>query len=449
MQSKRTGLMPSKKKFTAVGGVGARPIALQNKISRQAPRVAGPVIAAASAPLNNLFNIYSFGNILSGDVISGYPDKKLDPPHWLALIAASVRWSNLLSFHPEGLDVIKRKYKKEFGKDWKGFELIAINYSEPNAIAGAKALTFDGTNIPYGFRLSINRNMLANGVTIGGTHYTFSRENIEHVFAHELGHVLGLCNTITPEYTIRVAGNFNVQILNKPTHYTRVGGNFPNGIAFAAIHSQEFPKTHLENQKLIQSATRFVAVAHPYVLLSEDEKHWEEKTVSCEVHGWDPVDQRYKLITKHQFHNFYNEIMTPGFHPAYDNEIGYLISTKTLQYLTELTLDGNFMFVEKTPGASEVSRVIKLGESPGLIHILKGKANFIIPASKGITPVITVERELSRDANTDAIDAHDGTYSIVYPNDDCTGDEKEIMQLVRNHERIVNEPAYNPIKCCS
>jgi hypothetical protein len=56
---------------------------------------------------------------------------------------------------------------------------------------------------------------------------------------------------------------------------------------------------------------------------------------------------------------------------------------------------------------------------------------------------------LSRDANTDAIDAHDGTYSIVYPNDDCTGDEKEIMQLVKNHERIVNDPRFVEFKCCS
>lgn len=440
MPSKRTGLMPLKKKFTAVGGVGARPIALQNKISIQGPRVAGTVIAPAPAPapakVNNLFDIYSFGNIFSGDVIPGYPDKKLDPPHWFALIAAAVRWSNLLSFHPEGLDVIKRKYKKKFGKDWKGFELIAINYSEPNAIAGAKALRFSGTNIPYGFGLSINRNMLANGVTIGATHYTFSRENIEHVFAHELGHVLGLCNSITPEYTIRVAGDFNVQILNQPTHYKRLGGNLPNGFAFSAIHSEEFPKTYLENQKLIRSATRFIGTTHPYVLLSYDEKHWEEKTVSCEVHGWDPVNQQYRLFTTHQFHNFYNEIMTPGFHPTYDNEIGYLISTKTLQYLTELTLDGNFMFVEKTPGASEVSRVIKLGESPGLNHILKGKANFIIPASKGIAPVIAVERELSRNA-----------YSIVYPDGGHCNDEEEIIQLARTHEQIVNDPAFFEFKC--
>jgi|688.fasta_scaffold75939_3 hypothetical protein len=42
--------MPSKKKFTAVGGVGARPFALQNKISTQASRVVSAAPSPAPAP---------------------------------------------------------------------------------------------------------------------------------------------------------------------------------------------------------------------------------------------------------------------------------------------------------------------------------------------------------------------------------------------------------------
>ena len=462
MPSKRTGLMPAKKKFTAVGGVGARHIAMQNKISVQAPRVAGAAPAPALAPaietpLNNLFNIYSFGNIFSGDIIPGYKDKKLDPPHWLALIAASARWSNFLSFHPDGLNVIKTKYKQEFKKDWKGFELIAINYSEPNpnVIARAKALTFAGTNIPYGFRLSINRNMLQNGINVGGVIETFSRENIEHVFAHELGHALGLCATIATEYVVHLPYNYaNSQAhINHPVYYSRIGGNMPTGSAGNAINAEQFPQTHFIHNKLIQSATEKLTVSVPsYILLSDDEKHWEQNMVSHEVYIRNETGpERYNKSIKH-YSNFYNEIMAPTFRPSYDNLNGYLISNKSLKFLTEMKLNGHHMYVEKSPGASEVELVAKSGtiSDRTLTHILKGKAGVNYPATKGIA---SVEQSLRRDSAT--VQTHDDTnetitYNVVHAegyNGDCSNEE--IIQLVKNHERIVNDPRFVEFKCCS
>jgi hypothetical protein len=104
------------------------------------------------------------------------------------------------------------------------------------------------------------------------------------------------------------------------------------------------------------------------------------------------------------------------------------------------------MFNEKSPGASEVSSVIKTGNPPKTIYILKGKTGSVFPAIKGIA---TVERTLPRDATSDATDTHDDAYNVFYP-DGYAGDcdeEEEILQIVRNHERIVNDPAFFKFRC--
>jgi hypothetical protein len=453
MPSKRTGIMPLKKKFTAVGGVGARHIAMQNKISRQAPRVATSMVASVAVPappvlepLNNLFNIDSF-----------HPKNQytpLDPSYRLALIAATDRWNKLLSFHPDGLNAITQAYKERFGKEWKGFELLSVSYrTNPNQIATTEIVKITGTNIPYGFRLRINRAGLTNGILVDGINETFTQENIEHVFAHELGHALGLCATISPEDVVRLPYNQSGSLthLNHQTYYNRVGGNPSDGTSGRAILGQRlltsssssspgtFPQTHLEHSKLLQSATARLAFGPTHILLSDDEWHWEKKMVTHEVYAWDPPTQTYKMIGKRSLGNFENEIITSGFNPHYDNEFGYLISNKSLKYLTEIRPFELQMYVEKTLGASEVSDVIKYGASPNVTHILKGKAG-VIAASRGIVPTITVERHLSPSS-------HDA-YTVVYLEGD-TGvrNEEEIIQLVRNHERIVNDPAYFEFKC--
>jgi len=458
MPSKRTGIMPSKKNFTAVGGVGARPFSMQNKISRQAPRVSGTMNMVAAAPpppppapaLDNLFNIYSFGNTFDGKKFTGYPDKKLENNHWRALIAATIRWKNFLSYHPDGLNAIRTKYKQEFGKEWKGLELVGINYSRTVGIAGTSAVKLKGTKLPYGFVLDINKNMLTNGLTDSTGTYQFSQINIEHVFAHELGHVLNLCNTLTPDNIVRIPGFVsNVDyIRSHQIVYKRIEGNLPDATAGRAISSirpgskMEYTKTYLEHAKLLQAATTRAAIISTYIMLSDDGKHWNDKMVSLDVHEWRLPDQIYKPIGTQKFSNFYNELMQPYFHPSYDNENGYLISNKSLKYLIETPVDGYQLYVEKTPGTSEVSGVVKFGPLSDLTHILKGAAGRIFPAFKGVT---TVER-------TDANDANDA-YNVVYPEGhvgDCD-DEEETIQIVKNHERIVNDPTYmaNRIRCCS
>ena len=428
MPGKRTGIMPSKKNFTAVGGVGARHIAMQNKISRQAPRVASTMVAAAPAPapapaaLNNLFDIDSF-----------HPRNQytpLDPPYMLALIAATERWNKLLSFHPDGLNIIKTNYKETFNKEWNGFKLLSVSYrTNPNQIVTTEPVTISGTKIPYGFRLRINKGGLTNGMMVEGILETFTQENIEHVFAHELGHALGLCATISREDVVRL-----------PSIPTLPGFPIYFNPTSNTISAQLFPQTHSEHAKLIRSATERFVAGPSFVMLSSDEWHWEKNMVSHEVYSYDPQNQRYNMITKQIFGNFENEIITVGFNPHYDNTVGYLISNKSLKYLTEIRPFDLQMYVEKNRGASEVSSVIKFGVSPNVTYILKGKAGVIVPATRGI---LSVERSVHRDDATEPI------YSVIYPEGyagECNDDE--IIRLVKSHERIVNDPKFVEFKCC-
>lgn len=449
MPGKRTGIMPSKKKFTAVGGVGARPIALQNKISREAPRVTGTIAAAPPppppppTPLDNLFNVSSFSNTLAGNIFPGFSETKLDPSYVLALTAATSRWNNFLSFHTDFVSIVKEKYKEQYGKEWKGLELVALNYTLPSdTLATTRVLPLNGTNIPYGFRLGVNRDRLK----------LYSQENIEHVFAHELGHALGLCNAMDDETEMLPAKK---DPLN-PTNTYWVPNPKPDDIPnFKIITMNRFPNTYATHHKLIRSAEKFISFVPPHIILSDDGKHWMEKMVSHEIYAWDEKTQSHELFFQHDYGNFFNEIITPIFDKKYDSENGYLISSKSLKYLTEIKrvhrLDYVQMYVEKTPGASEVSKIVRSGTRSNYVYILHGKAGVIVsPTTKGMVQVITVERSLPRDATDDANEVNDdNAYTVFYPEGRMDTNDDEIIQIVKNHERIVNDPMYNPMKCCS
>ena len=475
MPHKRTGIMPSKKNFTAVGGVGARNLAMQNKISRQAPRVSGTMNVVAAAPppepasttIPDLFDIVSFSKTFKPNAHDGYPDTKLENAHVIALNKATTRWNNLLSFHPDGLTAIKNKYKAEFKKEWYGFELLGINnsYNVGNGIAAVKNVFFNGTKIPYGFLLSISKNILTNGFNVNGVNYTLSDTNFEHVLAHELGHALGLCNTITNDIEIPQYEpdnkDHNIYYANPypiPTTYPYIKN-------FKCISAMLFPETYSKHHELIDSAKqKLVILSSPYIIFSDDGSHWIPNMVSHDIHMWypHPTPPKYVMVGKYSYGNFYNELMVPTFNPVYDDANGYLISNKSLKYLTEIKMNKQHqLYVEKTLGASEVESVTKTlnANSPPLwpiyTYVLKGKAGVIVAESKGIAPapVITVERV---DAITDANDATDATndatdvYTLIYP-EGYTGDrnDAEIIQRVRNHERIVNDPAFFEFKCCS
>jgi hypothetical protein len=150
--------------------------------------------------------------------------------------------------------------------------------------------------------------------------------------------------------------------------------------------------------------------------------------------------------------------MVTSYNPVYDNANGYLISGKSLKYLTEIKIGGMKMYVEKNSRASEVSSVTKILNinstllSQTYTYVLNGTAGVVVTEPRrGINniPIITVERALTTDETRDATDEND-VYNVIYP-DGYAGNhnDDEIMQLVRNHERIVNDPAFFEFKCCS
>ena len=156
--------------------------------------------------------------------------------------------------------------------------------------------------------------------------------------------------------------------------------------------------------------------------------------------------------------------MATAYNPLYERD--HVISNISLKYLTEIRVDGWRAYIEKTPGASEVVSTIKieLGNSsqkhPNFTYVLIGTAGSIVLKSKDINrvPMISVEKLLSYDAATDAfIDATDATtnnptYNVVYP-EGYAGErnDDEIMRIVANHERMMNDPSYMAMTmmCCS
>ena len=501
----RKGMIPSKKFHTEMGGIGARSASIRNIILAQAtPKRPVPAPPTTSDSSVNLFNIYSFGNIFDGKAVNGFPDKKLAPKHWSALIAASVRWKNLISFNSDLLNVIKTMYKDKFGKDWKGYELLGVNNSYTGKIAGASPILFKGTKIPYGFVLAINTTTLINGLLESdGTFSKFEQKNIEDVFAHELGHVLGLCNVLEPEY-----------IVIPPTAPNKA----PDG-SWATYYKQEskpdykfivgglygpFPATYLEHYKDINSAVTRAIGMSPYIALSEDGKHWSQTMIQHEMWSWDPPSSSYRKVAVFNYGNFYNDLMAPGYNPAYANtEHNFLISRKSLKYLTEARVDGHRAYNEISPGASEVKSTIKYENAgstpakPDYTYILIGTRCVIVPGTKGINggpSIITVEGAMAGedavdavDAAVDAVDAGDAavdagdagdagdaavdaadavdaavdavdaavetdTYNVIYPPGYIgERDDDEILRIVASHKRLLNDPSFvaNTIQCCS
>lgn len=453
----RKGMIPSKKFFTETGGIGARSAPIRNIILAQAtPKRPAPVAPTpATSNTVNLFNIYSFSNRFDGKAYTGFPDKKLESAHWMALIAASLRWKNLISFNSDLLNVIKTMYKAKFDKDWKGYELLGINYSVSGSpIANAAPILFKGTKIPYGFVLGINNAKLIKGSPESdGTFSKFEQKNIEDVLAHELGHVLGLCNVLAPEYIITPESSPNANhTYYLPTLKCILGGQYG-----------QFPATYLENRKLLSSAVEKAISSSPYITLENGEgkgKHWEQYMVSHVMWGYNPPPT-YNKITEIFYGNFYNELMTPTYSPLYANKTyNFLISGKSLKYLIEARVDGHRAYNEISPGASEVKSTIKFANAgstltkPDYTYILIGTRCVIVAGTKGINgapPIITIEKALAGEDAADAAVETD-TYNVIYPPGYIgERDDDEILRIVASHKGILNDPSFaaNTIECCS
>ena len=348
-RNKRTGLVPGKKFFTSVGGVGSRNIAMHNKILSQAsmPRPApGPTETNKPQVEIKLFNISTFGKkfTVNGDGNPNDSGTALENEYLTALTNAAKRWEIFLKLTPEMTNAVKIEHTKKFlpKNEWRGIELLNLKYDDggsiPNSYAAIDSTigSFNLSSLRSGFGLILNKDRM-NQLT------TVQKSN---VLAHELGHVLGL--------TSAFGGIFNngVELFPKivsPDYYPKI----------KYLHKNTFKGVWLQYSTYtvrVKDLNRFAAsYIDPYVPLSNDLKHWRRYVVERRLNATSEILYTYP--------GMYNELMGDGYDPAVDDSLKYLISKMSISFLVELhTFYDNAKinyYDEINPGNSEVQRFIK------------------------------------------------------------------------------------------
>lgn len=344
---RRTGTVPGKKNYPAYGGIGARNVAMANKIAAQAmPR--NTTITDNSNNLDNtntLFNISTFdknfmingngwpeGSPESGNPIGpGYffplPDKLKN-----ALINAVNRWSRFLKFQKNTIDYIKIDKP-----NWKGIELLKCRYLTEfeSGSASCEQVLYENTTLNHGFYLSIKKPVLDN----------LNITQLSTIITHELGHVLGM--PCFPSYT---DGNkSNTQLLplvetetylgKEATYYT--SDIFPDTIIAYAKYTKHTP---IFSRFLGSNPIRRIPLERDGDVITKN-AHWEDTTF------YDASGTLYR--------GFKNELMVGTWNSGIDSSSKYLISSVTIGTL--LTLYTNFDYTEYynyeeiNPGSSEVT----------------------------------------------------------------------------------------------
>jgi hypothetical protein len=336
---RRTGTVPGKKNYPAYGGIGARNVALANKIAAQAtPR--NTTITDTSNTSDNLdntnilFNKSTFDKnfMINGD---GWPEgspeagNPIGPGYFFplpdklknALINAVNRWSRFLKFQKNTINYIKIDKPT-----WKGIELLKCRYLADfqTGSASCETVLYENTTINHGFYLSIKKAILDN----------LNITQLSSIITHELGHALGM-----PCFTSYADGIIsNPQLLplieTIPTEYDVKYYNnatFPLTIIAYAKYS-EFTGSPITRIPLERSGSEATKNAH-----------WEDNTY---------YDASFNL-----YRGFKNELMVGTWNSSIDSSFKYLISRVTITLLLRLYTIFNsreyYNYEEINPGSSE------------------------------------------------------------------------------------------------
>jgi len=277
MPKGRTGIIPGKKNFTAVGGVGAKRTPAQNSINSKAlaptsniasigiasilsptppppPIIPTAVIAAIETaknpppptpptpstpttpltPLTSpiLFDLSSFNrkfDVDNGGLIwytasplSEYTDGLFRlGRYYKALCRAAARWAHFLKFTPEMVSEIRKKMP-----NWNGIELIKFksvkNRSGEFWAANCENQILEmGTSMITGFRIEVNYELVKN----------YTEYDIFHLLTHELGHALGMPPPVVRDNTDELFPNIYNQLVSAEMKYFYRGKYFPRAYA--------------------------------------------------------------------------------------------------------------------------------------------------------------------------------------------------------------------------
>lgn len=423
-KNKRTGLMPGKKFFTPVGGVGAKNIAIQNRVRSQAS-VPKPPPPPKKEETIKLFNTLSFSRrfLVNGNGSIDNEGTGLDLKYQIALTIAAKRWEVFLQFTPEMIKEIKDEYKKMYilnkNSDWNGIELMNYKFISDNAYASIQSSTgtIIGTSLKYGFGLSVNKNLMD----------PLTDEQKSHVLAHELGHVLGITGAF--------GGVFN----NGVELFPKIQSPALFNPRYSYLHKDTFFKVWGEyNTYIADRNIRLTGVSvDPYVPLSDDLKHWRRDVIQRI-----PINQSNPTTT---YPPIYNELMGNGYNPEVDNTLKYLISKMSISFLTELYSIRNgvkvYNYTEVKPGTSEVTRYIKTQTNE---IILSGNPGF----AKNLS---FIENEIYVSEQSDELVINElisQLDNIELP-EQIQMQDPEVTRILLLFERIKNDPSIsqNTIYC--
>ena len=315
MPKGRTGIIPGKKNFTAVGGVGAKRISTQNSINSKAlsptsniasigfasilsptatppPIIPKAVIAAIETaknppppliptpptPLTSpiLFDLSSFDRRFDVDdggfvwydkpPLSEYTDGSFRlGRYYKALCRAAARWAHFLKFTPEMVAAI-RKIKP----NWNGIELTKFksvkNRSGDDWAANCKnQILVSGTSMIVGFQIEVNYEFVKN----------YSEYDIFHILAHELGHALGMPSPIVKDNTVELFPNIYNQLdYEGKIKYFYMGEYFPQAcIAYKERYEGITTREKTKELAKLASSNHLIPLQNVYG------HHWNDDAV--------------------------------------------------------------------------------------------------------------------------------------------------------------------------
>jgi len=429
MPKGRTGIIPGKKNFTAVGGVGAKRTPIRNLINAQAlpptsnissigtstlnltppppPTIPADVIAAIQTakfyptplPSTILFDLDSItkqnfrfhgdGNPYLPSAIGPFetiPDKYIN-----GIVRAVKRWSKFIAFYDDTVAMVCQIFKTT---SWNGLRLVNFKLSyekDGTFIMRCTPIVYKNTCFNYGYKLEIN------------TFYTtekwgtLSESQLFHIFTHELGHALGMPMFIpnlkngTDEavleqnYDPGIGTDIYKIIIPETSTYA-----FPNAVN-AYVHYGGAVYTPPPDFPDIFEPQLYEVLSNNYKILPliiplecKNGNHWNSNTIERKM----PENIRTKI----KYRGVYNDLMVPLWNPNIDNTSQYLITRITIGELTDIftSWNGNkfYNYYELTPGASEVTgSSIGMGDTIVFEGVINDSKQIRNPENKNVKEI--------------------------------------------------------------